>query len=76
MSLCRLLWYCSRSVAVADVPGTGGDGDEVSTADCLTLLVLTLEAGGVVCHDHGNDFVVGHLGLFHALSIGSQGTLW
>ena len=58
------------SVAVADVDGLEGDGDEVTATDRLPLFVLTLEAGGVCleCLLHDGAAVGVVVGQEHGLS--------
>lgn len=61
-------------MAVADVPGPRlahrGGADAVS--DLLADLLLTDHLGGVLCHHHGEEFFVGHLGFVHAVSLQGQ----
>ena len=65
-------------MAVADVPGARLDraGDVGSVGDCLADLLATLllsdHLGGVVCHHHGEQFFVGHLGFVHAVILQGQ----
>jgi len=67
----------SASVAIGDGPGAIGGGVgcligslSVCLEDLLPTLCLSVHLCSVVCHHAGDQFVVSHLGLFHALSIG------
>ena len=55
------------------MPVGGLDWGDLARAHVLTVCFLTGEALGVLCHHHGDQFVVSHLGLFHALSIEGSG---
>ena len=61
-------------MAVADVPvarlDLGGGTDAI--ADLLADLLFLDHLGGVVCHHHGDQFFVGHLGFFHAVILQGQ----
>ena len=58
-------------MAVADVPVRGLDlrGSDLTAADLLAVCFLSDHLGGVVCHHHGEQFFVGHLGFVHMATI-------